>query len=237
MENAQHRPTCPRCGHSYTERSSSGGGWVCRHTWTENVRGRIIGVAPNMNPLAPGPHPGTPVFEWHTRTVRCGTSFTAAEAEEAARRRRREAEQREAQLKRSQETQRRIAALEGERKAALGKLPAVNKPIPVKREITAQGCGIGCGLWLALMALGLAILGLNGQLDSEDPKILGVENPLVLLPATWCIGWILAVIRFWIAKSRYWAASARAARRATKRARVKEDFDRRIADARRATQQ
>jgi hypothetical protein len=189
-----------------------------------------------MNPLAPGPLPGTPVFEWHTRTASCGTSFTEAEAEEAARRRRREAEQREAQLQRSQEVQRRVAALEREREAALRKLPAVNNPAPVKREITAQGCGIGCGLWVALMALGLAILGLNGQLDSEDPKILGVETPLVLLPATWCIGWVFALIRFWIAKSRYWAASARAARRAAKHARVKEKFDRKIAEARRADQ-
>lgn len=190
-----------------------------------------------MNPLAPGPHPGTPVFEWHTRTVSCGTSFTDAEAEEAARRRRRETEQREAQLQRSREVQQRVAALEREREAALRKLPAVNKPTPVKREITAQGCGIGCGLWVVLMALGLAILGMNGQLDSEDPKILGAENPLVFLPATWCIGWILALIRFWIAKSKYWAGSARAARRATKHARVEEKFDRKIAEARRAVQQ
>ncbi|HEY6730773.1 MAG TPA: hypothetical protein VI039_07095 [Solirubrobacterales bacterium] len=187
-----------------------------------------------MNPLAPGPYPGTPIFEWHTQTVRCGTSFTDAEAEEAARRRQKEIEQRELRAQRQREAERRIANLERERNEALHKLPAVDSPSPMKNETASQGCAIGCGLWAGLLCISLVVLGATGQFDSDDPRIFGVDNPLLFLPATWVIGWTIALIRLPIAKRRHRNAEAEADRRASEHARVQADFDRRIAAARRA---
>lgn len=184
-----------------------------------------------MNPLAPGPRPGIPIFEWHTRTVSCGASFTDAEAEEAARRRRKEIEQRELRAQRQREAEHRIANLERERDEALRELPAVDRPSPVKEEVGGQGCAIGCGLWAVLMGVSLIVLGANGQLDSDDPRIFGVDNPLLFLPATWFIGWIVASIRLANAKRRHRAAAAEADQRAGEHARVQADFDRRIAAA------
>lgn len=190
-----------------------------------------------MNPLAPGPSPGIPIYEEHMRNFSCGTSFTDAEAEEAERRRQKEIEQRELRDKRQREASRRIENLERERDAALRKLPAVDRPSSVKEEAAAQGCAVGCGLWAGLLGVALIVLGVNGQLDSDaDPTILGIENPLVFLPAMWFIGWIIASIRLARAKRRHRTAVAEADRRASEYTRVQADFDGRIAAVRRAAQ-
>lgn len=84
----------------------------------------------------------------------------------------------------------------------------------------------------------LIVLGATGQLDSDaNPTILGIENPLLFLPAMWLVGWIIASIRLAKAKRLHQAAVAEADRRADERAGVQADFDRRIAAARRAAQQ
>ncbi|HEX5983809.1 MAG TPA: hypothetical protein VFY69_06340 [Solirubrobacterales bacterium] len=190
-----------------------------------------------MNPLAPGPWPGTPVFEWHTREVTCGHRFTDAEAEQAASRRRREAEQKALRARHRLETRNRIENLERERDAALDDLPPVNRPDPVKEEVAAKGCSLGCGLWAVLLGASLIVLWLNGQLDSDDPAILGVENPLVFLPAAWLVGWVIAAIRLASAKGTYEVASTEADIRAAVRAEVEADFERRIAAVKRSAQQ
>jgi hypothetical protein len=188
-----------------------------------------------MNPLAPGPMPGIPIYEWHTQTFTCGTSFTEAEAEEAERRRRREDEEKALRIRRQQEAQRQVATLERERDAALQALPAVDRPDPVKKEIGARGCTIGCGLWAGLLGVALIVLGASGQLDGDsDPTIFGVENPLLFLPAAWLIGWILASIELARARLKHRVAEAAAERRAGRRAQVEEDFGKRIAAAERA---
>gem|GEM_PF-5421877 len=234
----QHPPACPRCGHSSTERSPSGNGWVCRFTWTEQVRGRQIGEAPNMNPLAPGPYPGIPVFEWHAQTISCGTSFTDAEAAEATRRRQREADEKALRQQHQQEARRRVAALERKRDAALREIPAIGSPAPIKEETAGRGCAIGCGLWAVLLVVSLLVLAANGQLsDESDPTIFGVENPLLFLPATWLVGWMIASIQMAGAKGRQRIAKAKADERASERARVEADFDRQIAAVGRAAQQ
>ncbi len=121
---------------------------------------------------------------------------------------------------------------------ALRKLPAVDSPSPLNEETAGRGCAIGCGLWAILMGVSLITLGATGQLDSDaDPTILGVENPLLFLPATWLVGWIVASIRLAKDKRLHRAAVAEAERRADERAGVQADFDRRIAAARRAVQQ
>jgi hypothetical protein len=195
-------------------------------------------VAPNMHPMAPGPMPGIPIFEWHTREVSCGNKFTDAEAEEAARKRRKERKQKELEDRRQREAQHRIAGLERERDAALGELPAVDRPNPVKEETAARGCSIGCGLWAALLGVALIVLAVNGQFDSEaDPTILGVENPLLFLPGLWAIGWIVASVRLASAKQRYRTAEAAADQRAAEHARVEADFESRIAAAKAAARQ
>lgn len=243
-EKVQHPPACPRCGHSNTVRSPSGG-WTCRHTWTETVPGRVIAVAPNNNPLAPGPYPGIPIFEWHPQTVSCGSVFTDAEAKEFARRRREEirrrqeeAEQQKLREQRQREIDGRVAIVERERDAALGELPPVTKPSPVdKNEIRGQGCAIGCGLWTAVIAISLVMLGVNGQLSSDsDPTILGVENPLLFLPVMWLTGWLISSVRLAVAREKHRMAEAEADRRAEEHAQVRADFDRRIAAIRRASQ-
>lgn len=183
-----------------------------------------------MNPLAPGPFPGIPIFEWHAQTFSCGTCFTDAEADEAERRRQREAEQKALREQREREVQRRVAELERERDTALGQLPAVDRPSPIKEETAGRGCAIGCGLWAGLMGVSLIVLGASGQLDGDaDPTILGVENPLLFLPATWLVGWIVASIQLARVKRRQRTAEAEADRRAGERTRVRADFDRRIA--------
>jgi hypothetical protein len=190
-----------------------------------------------MNPLAPGPYPGIPVFEWHTQTFSCGTSFTDAEAAEAEQRRQREAEQKVLREQRRQEAQRHVAVLERERDAALRELPAIGTPAPVKKETAGRGCAIGCGLWAVLLGVSLVVLAANGQLnDDSDPTIFGVENPLLFLPAAWLIGWIIASIQLARAKGRQRIAEAKADQRDSQRARVEADFDRRIAAAGRAAQ-
>lgn len=191
-----------------------------------------------MNPLAPGPLPGIPIFEWHSQTRSCGASFTDVEVEEALRRLRAEEEQRELQDRRQQEVRRRTAVLERERDAALAQLPPVDNPSPVdKNEIRGQGCAVGCGIWAVVIAVSLVMLALNGQLDSDsDPAILGVENPLLFLPVMWLTGWIISSIRLAIARGKYRAAEAEADLWAKEHARVRADFDRRIAAIRRAAQ-
>ena len=87
-----------------------------------------------MNPLAPGPMPGEPVYEWHTQEFSCGTSFTDAEAEEAARRRREKTEQERLRAQRMREAWSRVANLERERDEALDGLPPVDRPSPMKNE-------------------------------------------------------------------------------------------------------
>jgi uncharacterized Zn finger protein (UPF0148 family) len=198
----------------------------------------MIDVAPNTNPLAPGPGPGIPIFEWHAREVSCGAQFTDAEAEEAEKRRREEERQKELRARRQQESSRRVSELEREQKAALAELPAIDRPSPVKEEIQGQGCGIGCGLWIILMAVWLTVLKVNGQLETDtDPALLGIENPLLFLPATWFVGWIIASLRLRIARRRHLAAEAEATRRADEHARVRADYDERIAAARLAARQ
>lgn len=190
-----------------------------------------------MNPLALGPYPGIPIFEWHTQTFSCGTSFTEAEAAEAEQRRREEAEQRALREQRQQEARHRVATLEHERDAALRDFPAIPTPDPVKNETAGRGCATGCGLWVVFLGVSLAVLAANGQLnDDSDPTIFGVENPLLFLPAAWLVGWIIASIRLTRARGKQRIAKAEADQRNGERARIEADFDRRIAAAGRAAQ-
>lgn len=79
------------------------------------------------------------------------------------------------------------------------------------------------------MIVGLIVLGMTGQLDADDPAIFGIENPLLFLPATWFAGWIIASIQLARSKRQRRAATAKADQRASERARIRADFDRRIA--------